>query len=803
MRVRVVLGSLLVVLCVLAFPSLARGQNPLILVHGTGGSPESTWGYCAALRGFAAHLRDAGYEPGRTLFAMDYSGDPDPDYAVLFHELADLITRVKSVSGSGQVDILTHGMGGLIARYHLNSHRYAGDVGAVVMLGPPNRGMVAALPGKTARYLLRPAALYGAPGGFPGGFVYAGRRAREEYDGLYQEYMVENEFGKARYSSFETWLAGARSGVYRNNILLAQEPPVEPGYCPGSGFPAGSPPEGTDLTRAHYEIIAMAMAQEAYRKSVTKVPGFWETMLEVPPPLVTDIKSLLAHYGIVAGKWFLGWAAREAEDPAKRGLLSLVEGLLGFPLDGVAVDRLIAIHEVFPRDGGGGRVLGNYFLEHINLEEESARRAPRYVILAGKALNVWARFWPGVGPNDLWVEASSAFLPLARDDVFRIYTGPFLNHGWLTTSPSIWRAVTVELTGFPRPVSERVISRGLLGQGRVKGGGYATVWEPRYHALSLGEHGDLQVEVWGSSQSQRTGRGLELQAWLVPVSGGERGKPVDIELRDEGGLLTGSAVLANLGSTVERVLLGVRAHSPLLGPDTLGDFQEDAALRYGFVATALPPAEPEVEFSLEAPGGEEVAFPGEIPSILVQRITKHTTTRKEEIHRHDRWEWDFGDGSVMTEEDPERIRTVVDKEFSETGSYRVTAQSITAGDRPLRRVRWEVHAQAGEVHTFLAETIVPPVVDLEILGPVEWITGRPAEFRVTYEAQDPPHGRVVETRAYPGERFEVTWVRPGRYQVQAALAVKVKYEFPGQSLTLTNTYLETVEVEVLATSVDQ
>jgi len=800
---RLALGGFLVVILVLVFPGAARGQNPLILVHGTGGSPEATWGYCAAPKGFAAHLRDAGYEPGRTLFAMDYSADPDPDYAVLYHELADLITTAKSVSGASQVDILTHGMGGLIARYHLNSHRYAGDVGTVVMLGPPNRGMVAAFPGKTARYLLGSHAPCEAPGEFPGGFAYADRRAREEYDGLYQEYMVENEFGQARYPSFEAWLAQARPGVYRDNILHGQEPPVEPGYSRGSGFPASSPPEGTDLTRAHYEIIAMAMAQEAYRKSVTKVPGFWETMLEAPPPVVTDIKSLLAHYGVVAGRWLLGWAAREGEDPAKRGLVSLVEGLLGFPLDGVAVDRLMTVHQVFPRDGGGSRVLGNYFLNHANREEESSRRGPRYVILAGKALNVWARFWPGVGPNDLWVEASSAFLPLARDDTFRVYTGPFLNHGWLTTSPHIWRTVTGELAGFPRPVSERVITRGILGQGQVKEGGYATVWEPRYHALSLDEHGDLQVEVRSSPQSQRAGRGLGLRAWLVPVSGGERGEPVDIELRDEGGLLRGSAVVANLGSTVERVLLGVRAHSPLLGPDTLGDFQENAALRYDFVATALPPARAPAESTLQVPSEEPPVSPGEVPSILVQRVTKHTTTRKEEIHQHHRWEWDFGDGSVMTEEDPGRVHTVMEKEFSEPGSYQVTAQSFTAGGRPLRMARWEVDAQPGEVYTFFAESVVPPALDMEILGPVEWITGRPAGFSVTWEVQDPPNGRVVETRAYPGERFEVTWVRPGRYQVQAAVTVKVKYEFPGQSLTLTNTYLETVDVEVLATSVDQ
>lgn len=784
------------------------GGTPVILIHGSGADPENTWGYHepSGFRGFASYLRDNGYVPGVTLFAMDYSHDPDPDYAVLYHSLADQIAWVKEVSGSDEVDLVSHGMGGIIARYYINSDRYRQDVRTLVMLGTPNWGLVAASPAKAACYLTKTTAPSHSTGGFPGGLAFADARAREAYDLLYQDYMVENEFGPGKWSSFEHWFLEARREQYEKNILNAQVPPEPPGYSMGSGFPPGSPREGTDLTRAHYEMLAMAMAQDAYRRSAIRVPGLVDTLLANPPLVVPDVKTLLAHYGALTAKWIVTWAAREMEIPAKSRLLGWAEEILGFPFDGVAADRLLTVRESFPRivQGGrpGGRVLVNHFLEHLNREEATGRQGVRYVSFAGKALEVWSRFWPGIGPNDLWVEVSSAFLPLERDDLFRVYTGPFLNHGWLTSSPVIWEATLKQLRAFPRPMEDLVVSRGVLGLGRAKGGGYASVWEPQYHSLRVESPGELHLEIWAARQSVRVGQGLELNAWYRPVISGKLGEAVDVVLDLEEGLVRGSVVIDGLGNEVEGVLLGFRASSPLLGPESLPDFSPESCLRYDFLALLKEGGSHEIaaEPPEAAPPPEE---PSEVPSIIVQRVTKHTTLKQEDVASHARWEWDFGDGTGFVDDDPSQTVSMVSKVFDDDGRYQVTAKSLDRDGKVLREMDWDVEVKAGEDTSFTAETPLPPHVDIEIEGPLEWITGRPARFHLRATVVDPPQGHVVNVGFHPGEQFDVTWVRPGRYEVQGAVTVRVRYEFPERPVTLSHTYLQRAEVEVLATSVQE
>lgn len=783
------------------------GGVPVILIHGSGGDPENTWGYLepTGFRGFASYLRDNGYVPGVTLFAMDYSCDPDPDYAALYHALADQVAWAKKVSGSDEVDLVSHGMGGLIARYYINSGRYRQDVRTLIMLGAPNWGLVTASPAKTACYLTTTTSANPSPGGFPGGLAYADARARGVYDLLYQDYMVENEFGPGNWSSFEHWFAEARRKQYEDNILNAQAPPEQPDYSLGSGFPPESPREGTDLTRAHYEMLAMAMAQDAYRRSAVRVPGLVDTLLANPPPIVSDMKALLAHYGALAARWMITWAAREMETPAKSRFLEWAEEILGFPFDGIAADRLLAVRESFPRvvQGGrpGGRVLVNHFLEHLNREEAVGRRGVRYVSFAGRALEMWSRFWPGIGPNDLWVEASSAFIPLERDDLFRVYTGPFLNHGWLTSSPVIWEATLKELRAFPSPVEDLVVSRGGLGLGRVKGGGYAAVWEPQYHSIGVEEPGELHIAIWAVRQSVRAARGLELSAWYRPVISGEPGEAVDIEMDLEEGLMRGSIVIKDTGGTVEGVLLGFRALSPLLGPGSLPDFTRESRIRYDFVASLK---EGSSEIAVKPPGVNLAPTEAlEVPSILVQRVTKHTTLKQEDVESHAKWEWDFGDGTGLVDDDPSGTISTVSKAFDSDGQYQVTAKSLDVRGKVLRRLDWNMEVRAGEDIIFTAEAPLPPHVDLEIKGPLEWITGRPARFHLKATVTDPPYGHVEGITFHPGEQFDVTWIRPGRYEVQGAVTVRVRYEFPERAVTLRHTFLQRTEVEVLATSVQE
>jgi hypothetical protein len=62
------------------------------------------------------------------------------DINVLKLQLADAIREVKDFTGAEKVDIVSHSMGGLVARAYIDSPTYRGDIGKLIMLGTPNRG---------------------------------------------------------------------------------------------------------------------------------------------------------------------------------------------------------------------------------------------------------------------------------------------------------------------------------------------------------------------------------------------------------------------------------------------------------------------------------------------------------------------------------------------------------------------------------------------------------------------------------------------------------------------------------------
>ena len=74
---------------------------------------------------------------------------------------------------------------------------------------------------------------------------------------------------------------------------------------------------------------------------------------------------------------------------------------------------------------GLGEFLANYFLWHWNAQEAERRSSEdlpvRYVTVAGEVFNVWAALYDTVSANDAIVETAATFLPLYRDDVFKLY----------------------------------------------------------------------------------------------------------------------------------------------------------------------------------------------------------------------------------------------------------------------------------------------------------------------------------------------------------------------------------------------
>jgi len=167
-----------------------------------------------------------------------------------------------------------------------------------------------------------------------------------------------------------------------------------------------------------------------------------------------------------------------------------------------------------------------------------------------------------------------------------------------------------------------------------------------------------------------------------------------------------------------------------------------------------------------------------------------------------RWEWDFGDGTVSVDDDPAHTRVQVTHTFPSPGRYVVRATSYSNEGRPLRRKEWTVEVSPGDlVRTFYVETVEEPRVELELKGPMLWVTGRPANFQVVPHITAPPHAERVTYRCYPSDEFTVVWNKPGTFTVRAAVTVKTNYVFPDQRITTWNTYVVTREVKVATTSI--
>jgi pimeloyl-ACP methyl ester carboxylesterase len=130
--------SLLVITSLPTRPAAAgRTLTPLVLIHGFGGSPETTWA------GAIPILEQAGYRQGQTLFAVkltNATGDP----LALFKDAAvarEEIERIRRQTGAAQVDLVGHSQGGLIARI-LASGESAALVRRAVSIDAPHQGVL-------------------------------------------------------------------------------------------------------------------------------------------------------------------------------------------------------------------------------------------------------------------------------------------------------------------------------------------------------------------------------------------------------------------------------------------------------------------------------------------------------------------------------------------------------------------------------------------------------------------------------------------------------------------------------------
>ncbi len=192
----------------------------------------------------------------------------------------------------------------------------------------------------------------------------------------------------------------------------------------------------------------------------------------------------------------------------------------------------------------------------------------------------------------------------------------------------------------------------------------------------------------------------------------------------------------------------------------------------------------------------------EIPSISATYRNKSTTLKSDRRLPHDAWLWDFGDGDSVLVEDPNNVSGSMEHRFSGPGEYEVTAHSTAADGTVLREIEWDVQVEEAnklEEFSYATAAEIVPLIDLH--GPRKWVVGRYAEYSVDARLDDlPEEVENLQIVIYPGEKFRVTWERPGTFQVKAAVNLRYSWRFAdGTSRYFSVIYTDSHPVEVLAT----
>ena len=130
-----------------------RGTDPVILIPGIMGSwnrnlldlnPEmpDEWILDPFFHTYDRLLEElqttGGYVLNENLFTLPYDWRQKNEYTA--QRLADRLAEIRQQTGATKVDVIAHSMGGLIARYYIETDLYQNDIDQLIFIATPQRG---------------------------------------------------------------------------------------------------------------------------------------------------------------------------------------------------------------------------------------------------------------------------------------------------------------------------------------------------------------------------------------------------------------------------------------------------------------------------------------------------------------------------------------------------------------------------------------------------------------------------------------------------------------------------------------
>ncbi|HHV79670.1 MAG TPA: hypothetical protein GXX40_08720 [Firmicutes bacterium] len=774
--------------------------TPVLLVHGLASSI-STWKN-GNQAGMWAALVSSGYQPETTLFTLDYSHDPDPDYAQLFRTtLMSKIEEIKAKTGVTMVDVIAYGYGGLLARFYVQSPGYRGDIRNLVMIATPNHGSMAVQKAKTSLLLLSHAALLLSPKPVPSSFLdlppfvgeieYIAERA-PAYREKYAQYVMAERMlwvpspKSIRPRSFEVWFRESFPEEYAATIGNNLPPLGRPANAADGGY-SEPPALGQDISLSYFEYVSMIAGKNEYLSAQAKQKVLNDMLTQTFS--ATSVKDAALKAGKALLIYFAGRLLEPGKAVLERKLLETALAKSRLKPDGIALMRLL--EETLPAQPLK-ELSVNDFLQLWNNAQSTRRTnsiaSPRFIMIAGETFNPWKLALADVAPNDLVVEVDSAILEPALDDaIYVVSSGLSSTHISLQNNERVIKLVTSCLRE-PFPIIETF--RPTFRQGFWK----RYSWD-RKSTVSVSNYAPVYVEVDLSHIEADAVISVEpsdRETLLWAYGKDKEGHCSPIPLRK-----VESSYRCDLDcSKSPTVILGFRGNAPIQS-----EKRHTCEFRVSVSCKGVSGEPPKVNVTNRSKSTTSIKTNAADNAPLKTRSSQTPPVTQSA----GRWVWDFGDGSEKVETPGLKDVPVSQvHRFPKPGKYRVTASYIE-GNQVLQEQGWQL-TLAGEDALEVqlnTESVRASPIQVRLVGPEKWVTGRPAQFTVEVKA-DLPEGASSETVSVdPGREFQVQWAKPGTFEVKATAVVRVTYPTREGSVSATYTALGTKKIEVFSLGITQ